>query len=196
MKIDLINRYASAFGFLAKNIITRIDGFNPYRVKKFEEDDEVSEIIFSYNNNRIEFGIEPFVKNSVLDAFINKEKEQTKIFAPPPMIDFRRGKKLTITPVKNGEIVENWGIEEWEIRMQGILIDGSSVYPTNLVNKIHKIFNYNGLIDVTGIIFGEKDIEFIYLKKIEINPVEGFDDTVRYNIEARSSKEINLNIIN
>ena len=28
-----------AFGFLAKNIITRIDGFNPYRVKKFEEDE-------------------------------------------------------------------------------------------------------------------------------------------------------------
>ena len=58
--------------------------------------------------------------------------------------------------------------------MQGILIDGSSLYPTNLVNKIHKIFNYNGLIDVTGIIFGEKDIGVYLFKKDRNKSCRGF----------------------
>nr|WP_152541902.1 DUF6046 domain-containing protein [Saccharicrinis fermentans] len=65
------------------------------------------------------------------------------------MVSFKRGKHAVITPIdRTGyEVIENFGLRSWQIRMQGILVDSDSHnYPQRLVKKITEMFELQGLM--------------------------------------------------
>lgn len=127
-------------------------------------------------------------------------EESINTFAPPPTtINFSRAKKFKITPINgnNGEVIEQWGNSQYDISIEGVLIDMKDHhYPTAAVNSLHKCFEYNGLISVSASVFKEKDIDYIYLTNISFSAVAGYPDTVRYSISARSATEVQLTLKN
>lgn len=189
ISIDLTGRFESAFGFFAKNIIPRVVKVNPFRFQNYNEGDrEFEDITLKFEDTELIFAQIPFI-NRV---------DKLNIYAPPPILSFSRSKKLIITTLNDdAEVVERWNTGAWDIRMQGLLIDMSEHnYPTKLVNQLHKLFEYNGAVDISGQQLYEKDIAYCYFKDVNIEGVVGYEDTVQYTIEARSMKNVGFTLIN
>src|SRR5690606_34207545 len=106
-------------------------------------------------------------------------------------------KNLIITPLNGDgmEVVERWNNDAWEIKMQGILIDRENHhYPTDDVEKLVRFFNYNNVIEVSGTQFYEKGIDFMYIRSIDIEGVEGFADTIKFALNARSIRDLGFKL--
>jgi hypothetical protein len=210
--IDLSGRYSSAFGFVAKNVIGRT-GFNPYLFGQYFEKDAVfkdntlkskfEDVTLKYKLHKLNFSSFPFV-NAVKAPFHvpftpNEEPPISNIVAPPPLISFSRKKKLVVTELNDGdaEVIERWNTKSWDIRMRGLLVDmNEHSYPSDLVRKIHKLFEHNDTVEVSGTQFFEKDINSIYIKDIDITGVVGYQDTVQYTIVASSIRDVNFTLTN
>ena len=198
VNIDLAGRYSSAFGFLASNIIPRVPGiFNPYRFEAYQEGDtEFEDITLAYSGITLNFASLPIAKAGLASAFTTPKTASNNIIAPPPIISFSRKKNLIITDVNdsNGfgaDVVERWNNAPWEIRMRGILIDTETHnYPTELVKIVSRLFSFGGTIDVAGTQFTEKDISYMNITSIDINPVVGFADTIQFSLTARSAIDV------
>jgi len=198
VNIDLAGRYSSAFGFLASNIIPRVPATsNPYRFETFEESDsEFEDITLSYSDIKLNFASLPIAKAGLTSAFSSPNTAPNNIIAPPPIISFSRKKNLIITNVNDSQgfgadVVERWSNAPWEIRMRGILIDTNShSYPTELIKIISRLFSFGGTIDVAGTQFTEKDINFMNITSVDINPVIGYSDTIQYSLAARSAIDV------
>ncbi len=122
----------------------------------------------------------------------------SSVFAPPPMISFRRSKnnKITIMDGSDNEVVEHYGKKAWEIRMQGIVVDMEAHdYPTEQVKDLLELFNADEILEVSGLLFEEKKIRSIYVNDIDISGVEGFADTQKYTVSARSIKPVEFSIL-
>ena len=207
--LDLTARFSAAFGssfgFAVKNIVGRV-GFNPYQFDQFKESDldkEFEDITLIYEDLTLNFASFPFVQAVKAPFHIpfskTKDPDTSDIVAPPPIISFSRGKKLTET-VLNGEdaeVVERWNTKAWDIRMRGLLVDMKEhQYPSDLIQTIHKLFEHNDMVEVSGTQFSEKDISNIIIKSITVNGVVGFKDTVQYTITARSARDVGFTLIN
>ena len=208
--LDLTGRFDSAFGFLAKNIIPRIVTKNPYRFESYEEGDpEFEDITLKYYNEEkkenitLNFASFPFVQatKSAFQTIKGKKEEEpdtSNIVAPPPLISFSREKKLVITELndQDTEVVERWNTGAWDLRMRGILVDmDEHLYPSELITKIHRLFECNEVIEVAGRQFTEKDISHMYIKNIEITGVVGYQDTIQFNITARSARNVSFTLL-
>lgn len=188
--IDLAGRYAAAFGIvkasemMAAVSLTKED--NKYQVDFFDDYNPATEDIrLRYDGEELKF-------------FSMLTGDQASVFAPPVIIDFRREKDLVETETNGDDsvIVERWGTRPWEISMQGILIDVENrQYPTDQVRKLHRIFKYNNVVEVVGVLFEEKDIDTIYFRDIQITPMEGYSDTVQFSLTASSIKEVNWSLL-
>lgn len=196
INIDLSGRYSSAFGFLFSNAIPRLPGINPYRLETFADTDpEFEDITLSYLDITLNFANSP-IKAGLLSAFTANKTALKNIIAPPPIINFSRKKNLIITDVTDStgygaNVVERWNNAPWEISMQGILIDvDTHLYPTELVKVIAKLFAYGGIIDVAGTQFSEKSISYMNITDVEINPVIGYKDTIKYSLTAFSATDV------
>jgi len=124
--------------------------------------------------------------------------DSATVFAPPLMMDFDREKDHIETETNGDDniIVERWGTRPWKITMSGILIDVENrQYPTEQVRKLHRLFKRNNVIEVVGVLFEEKDIDTIYLRNVQIRPLEGFSDSVQFSFEASSIKEVNWSLL-
>lgn len=202
--LDLIGRFDSAFGFAAKNIIGRVIKWNPYRFESLENpDEEFEDITLKYEDVTLNFAAMPFIEKNKSAFHIPLSKptgpDLSDIVAPPPLISFSRKKNLIITELegKDTEVVERFNTDTYDIRMRGILVDMKSHdYPSELVRTLHKLFDYNGIIEVSGTQFFEKDIHSIYIKEYEISGVAGFADTVQYTIVAKATSDVNTVIEN
>ena len=185
--LDLASRYGRALGIVLSSegmnqvVITKED--NKYQVETFGEATNFEEITMEYENTRL-----------VFNSFIGGE--QSTVFAPPPILSFSRSKKLIETETNGSTIAERWNTNEWEITIQGILVDiENHNYPDSQIQQIVTLFEHNDIIKVVGAQFYDKGIDSIYIDSISINPKEGYSDTVAYTLSAKSVKEVTFNLL-
>lgn len=189
--IDLTARYAAAFGITAisnkinQAVITKED--NDYNFDFYGNFNKAfDEVSFEYDGETLNFW-------EALNG------DNSGVFAPPLMLNFSREKKLIETEINGSEnvVVERWGTKPWQIDIRGILIDlENRWYPEEKISQLNKFFEHNDIIKTIGTQFFDKGIDSMYLKSVSITPVEGFADTVRFSLSARSIKEITYNLIN
>lgn len=196
--IELTGRFDAAFGFLARNIVPRSVAINPYQMQTFDEgDSEFENVTLEYqregaDTTTLNFSSFPFVRGGSNGAL-------ESIVAPPPLIEFSRDKVQVTTPINNSgdEVLEHWNTQQYNIRMRGILVDmDNHTRPSDLVTMIHRLFEYNGVIDATGTQFFELEIAYIYLKNVQINSVVGYPDTVQYTLQAKATREVGFTLLN
>lgn len=185
--LDLASRYGRALGIVLSSeginqvVITKED--NKYQVETFGETTNFEEVTMEYENTRL-----------VFNSFIGGE--QSTVFAPPPILSFSRSKKLIETETNGSTIVERWNTNEWEITIQGILVDiENHNYPDSQIQQIVTLFEHNDIIKVVGAQFYDKGIDSIYIDSITISPKEGYSDTVAYTLSAKSAKEVTFNLL-
>lgn len=197
--INLAARYGSAFGIMAVNkainqtIATRVE--NDYQIEIYADiDDAFEEIKFLYTDKT---KIKPVEKSLKFGKMLENDGSGS-IYAPPLMINFSREKNLIETNVSGSDdvVIENWGTKPWNIDMQGILIDiENRHYPSKKITELTRIFEHNDIIKVIGKQFLDKDIYSIFIRNISISPVEGFQDTIQFTINASSIKEVSWTLL-
>ncbi|CAI9429699.1 DUF6046 domain-containing protein [Candidatus Ornithobacterium hominis] len=183
--INLAERYAAAFGHVAGskmlNAVVTQEG-KDYGIELYGDYDESFEdVVLSPP------GMQEFKFSKMLEG------DFKNVFAPPLMIDFNREKQLIETEVSGSDniVVERWGTRPWQLNMRGILIDVQNRrYPEELITKLHRLFEVNNVIPVSGVQLEDKEIDTIYLNSIDINHVEGFMDTIQFSFSASSIKEV------
>ncbi|CAA0222510.1 DUF6046 domain-containing protein [Tenacibaculum maritimum] len=193
--VNLSDRFKAAFGIYAKglpidfavlnsdNTENKIDkrSFNDYDIAYYGAyDKEADTVGFEYNNQKLVF-------SDMLTG------DDSNIFAPPLIINFSREKKqMENEPSASDDIVvERWSTSPWSIDIRGILIDVKNRnYPKDKISQLNSFFNINDAVKVIGEQFYANDIDSIYFKSINITPVEGFQDTIQFNLTARSIKGV------
>lgn len=211
--VDLIARYQSAFGFVSGTLVGELEGLanaaifkagmavndakwkaaglskgNQYEMKVYEPSDwHWAEMTLKHEDTKLNF-------------FIGGLTEETEgVFAPPPLMRFRRTKNISVTVVDGGdeaEIVENFGVNSWDIDMNGLLVDmDEHGYPGAKLKELTKIFEVNDIIDVACPLLLDMGIKSIYFKEQSFEPLEGFPDTVKYTLTAKSIKPALFSLI-
>lgn len=115
------------------------------------------------------------------------------IFAPPPLITYRKVKRLVITEVNgsDAEVVERFNNGAYEIVMDGIIVDMENhVFPLSKLEQLRKLFDTNEVFDVSGDIFNALDIQSIYFMEFTPSGVQAYQDTIRFTLVCRSIKPV------
>ncbi|BBQ08158.1 DUF6046 domain-containing protein [Elizabethkingia sp. HX WHF] len=188
--INLAARYAAAFGIIAIsnkiNQVVAIKEDNKYQVEVYEDfDDTFEDVTMEYNNNKLKF-------SGMLEG------DTSSVYAPPLMMNFTREKNLIETNVSGGDsvVIERWGTKPWNIDIRGILIDTETHnYPSDKIEKLCRFFDHNDIISVVGSQFDDKNIKSIYLKSVDITPVEGFADTIQFTLKASSINPVTYTLL-
>jgi hypothetical protein len=206
--IDISERFLAGFGFLAKNIAPRLlkVGYNgKFLYGNIDVYDESShtfdELFLSGNGFDIKFGAMPFLKgdSGLLSSDASENDVIDRVFAPPPMVSFSRSKKIKTTSITDSdvEVIENFGNGSWSIKIQGILIDMENhVYPSKWVKTLNKVLEVNKPYEVASDIFADHGIQWIYFTNIESTGVQGFEDTWKFSLTARSIKPVEFQLKN
>lgn len=190
--IDIAGRWKSALGYgKAVPFLTPepmpINQISLYGdAKAYSAGDMTFEDILLENkeaNINLHFGAKMITKSGALG----------EIFAPPPMVAWRKVKNLIITPIDgtDGEVVERYGDNAWDIRMQGLLVDMENhEFPLGRLEQLRKMFETSDHFKIASDIFNALGIANVYFYDIDIAGIAGFKDTVTYNLGARSIKPI------
>lgn len=207
--IDISERFFAGFGFLAKNIAPRLlkVGYNGKfiygNIDVYSKSSRTfDELYLSGNGFDIKFGAMPFLSGNfgLLSGVINKDQVTDNVFAPPPMISFSKAKKLGITEVNNSdtEVIEGYAGGSWIIKIQGILVDMENhVYPSKWIKALNQIFDKQKKpYEVASDIFADHDIDTIYFTNIESSGIQGFEDTWKFTLTARSLKRVEFELKN
>lgn len=212
--VDLFARYQSAFGFAVGvamgtaegmlngglfkagivyndarwKIATELKGDKNFSLETYKPTDwKFAEVVMKHEGKEMNF------------AFGSLTAETENIFAPPPLMRFRRTKNISVTVVDGGdeaEIVENFGMNSWDIDMNGILVDmDEHAYPGEKVKELSEFFAVNDIIDVACPLMLDMGIKSIYFKEQSFEPVEGYPDSVKYTITAKSIKPALFSLI-
>lgn len=199
--INLAARYAAAFGIVAVSnaintaVITREE--NKYDVDVYEDlDPAFEDVRFSYD-------LPPDANGEIKTVYLKfsamlENDGNGSIYAPPLMVNFSKPKNLIETPISGGDgvVVERWGTKPWNVDIKGVLIDVENrTYPTNKIKELNDFFEQNSVIKVVGLQFSDKNIDSIYLKDISITPIEGFQDTIQFALQASSIKEVSYTLL-
>ncbi|MDE5424027.1 DUF6046 domain-containing protein [Ancylomarina sp. DW003] len=215
--IDLANRFQNAFGFVAKNALGKTEGIGfsnsglYHNINFFDgktEEFEVLELIQSgtEGGSVLRFGAFPFIGGNygiLEDTGIDKPTKKslsgdTDWFAPPPILSFSRGKNIKTTAINgsDGEVIESYGLKSWDIQMQGLIIDmNKHHYPADKLKKIREVFELGTQFNVESSIFAELDISCLYFTKLSgLSGVEGYEDTWKYTLSAKSIKPIEFSL--
>lgn len=190
--IDLVARYAAAFGMMAVGKL--IDKYTPNEKADVDFGFEVNpQMSGNYENSELEIpGLERLIFNAVLHG------EQGILFAPPLLMSFTQDKSLIETEVNDDDpiVVERWGTKPWDITINGLLIDlKNRIYPTDEIRRLNQNWKYNGVVKVVGMQFEELDIDSIYFRSISFTRVEGYADTIQFSINASSIKAVNFTLL-
>lgn len=206
--INISERFLAGFGFLAKNIAPRLlkVGYNGKfmygNIDVYEESSRTfDELYLSGNGFNIKFGAMPFLSGNfgLLSGMISENETKDKVFAPPPMISFNRSKNIKTTEITNSdvEVIENFGNKSWSIKIQGILVDMENhAYPSKWVKTLNDIFKENEPYEVASDIFADHGIQWIYFTNIESSGIQGFEDTWKFTLTARSIKPVEYQLKN
>jgi hypothetical protein len=189
--IDIIQRFGVAFGQLQQRVTNNLLGFNYSLPENFTEEETVAgspffdEVSLHYN-----------------DAAGNAKAYTIDL---PPMIDLKMTKRINTTSlneaivggksVGGGEVVESMGNQNWDITFRGLLVDMKDhKRPLDQVQKIVNVVKINDIFGVTCRYFNKVGISQLYIKDISLPPLEGFQDTQPFIIEARSYAPATLQI--
>ncbi len=204
MKIDFAGRYKSAFGVVPNRVSKRLekDGFgevmrNPssgYELKSdvyfFDNKATFDEITLRNDDKEYFFGFKGF--SEMEDGNYNT------VFAAPPMLSFSRSRRTVITPIDHSdtEDIEVYSTNPYEIQMKGLLIDMENHnFPIDKLETINEIFEESVVWDVDSEILQALGIVSIWIKRISIGFIEGFEDTISYNMTVRAIKPIEFQLL-
>lgn len=124
-------------------------------------------------------------KNSILT------KKGSGIFAAAPMLKFTRKKKIAATAVAGSDnvVVESFGLEPWDITMNGILVDlDTHNFPSAKVQRLRQLFETPEIFDVEACqVMADLEIHALYFDGIkDLQVLEDYPDTVKYELSAKS----------
>lgn len=195
MKFDFTGRVKAAFGFVAATTATRL------AQEAFGDVTAVSDLnVGVYLNNREATFDEVTLYNgseSYHFAYKSLAEQYSEVFATPPMLSLRRAKKLVITPVDNSdiEVVERYGTEPYEITWRGLLIDMENhEFPIDKMEAINLLFEVNREWMVSSEILRKVGILSVYVRDMQIDFVEGFEDTIAYTMTLRQIKPVEFQL--
>ena len=182
LTIDLYGRFSSAFGYVAANIRTRTQPHGtPSGVEVYVADATFADLkLKSAKDGKVyEF------RNTILSDTDNG------IFAPPPMLKFDRSKKITATAIAGSDnvVVEDFGIEQWTITMDGLLVDMEKhQYPTAKMQRFRQLFETPDTFDVLECqVMTDLGINALYFESVkDLAVVDNYPDTVKYKLSAKS----------
>ena len=193
--IDLVARYAAAFGMMASgNFIEKV----------FIEKNENKSYSFQtypvqpLGNEGVEYSKLEIPGVDVLEFNAILEGKKGTVFAPPLLFGFSQEKNLVETEVNDDEpvVIERWGTKPWDITIEGLLIDFKNrTYPSEDIERLNKTWQYNGVVKAIGKQFREKGIDTIYFRSIVFTLLTGYQDTVKFNINASSIKAVNFTLL-
>lgn len=216
--VDILERYKGGFDFVAGAIAANAQGLlnrgifaaalsineAQYKARKKGQTDQAYKLeIYSapeYSFSDIELKYEKkIVKFGFFDIKGLMEGD-SDIIAPPPLVRFKRTKNIAVTVIDDGdeaEIVENFGMNSWDIEITGLLIDMKNHhYPQQAMKEMASFFEINDIIEVTSMLFNDLGIHSLWFKEQTIDPVEGFPDTVKFTLTAKSIKPAEFSILN
>lgn len=207
---DVLKRYQSGFGFsgaaaanlegvVNRGIFTAGIAYNEkllskqqrkkrdYKVELYSNEYTFADMELVYGDRRLKFGFGSLVSGD------------GSVFAPPPLISFKRSKNVGITVIDErdeAEIVENFSINSWDIDMKGLIIDlDEHAYPQSRLKDFRKFFEINDVIEVHSALFNDLGIHSLWFKEQDVEPLPAFPDTIKYSIVAKSIKPAEFSII-
>jgi hypothetical protein len=127
---------------------------------------------------------------SITDAY-------SDVFATPPMLSLKRGKKLTVTAIDHSDIVvvERYATEPYEIGWRGLLIDMENHrFPLEKMKQMNAIFEVNGVWNVASEILQAVDVHAVFIKDIAFEFVEGYEDTISYTMTTQAIRPIEYDL--
>lgn len=200
MNFDFSTRYQTAFGFSPGQLVNLgIEaGFD--RQIKARHDTTFEAQTYSFDKN-------PALEDLTLTAdgigefyFAYREfgEQYSEVFATPPMLSFRREKRLVITPLDNTdvEVIERYSTSPYIITMCGLLIDMEEhVFPKDKLEDLNNFFEANTIWKASSEILEAINVFALVIQDIDLSFVEGFEDTVSYQITARASKTLEYQLI-
>lgn len=195
MKFDFTGRVQAAFGFVAATTATRLVQTAFGDVVK-QSDLNVGVYLMSrevtFDEVTLRSGEEKYYF-----AYRPIGEQYSEVFATPPMLSLKRAKKLVITPIDNSdiEVVERYGTEPWEITWRGLLIDMENhEFPIDKMEAINRIFEANREWMVDSEILQRVGVLALYVRDIQIDFVEGYEDTIAYTMITRSIRPVEFQI--
>lgn len=196
MKGNLGDRFKMAFGFVAAKMST------PLTAKGFEaevEQPKNSQVLLW--DDKTKFDEVKLYRDKIEFDFAFREiaEEYDTVFATPPMLSFSRQKKLIVTSIDNVddiEVVERYNTSPYDIDWKGLLIDmDNHTFPADKLKKLNEIFKFNGIWNVSSEIFDALEITAIYIQEVQIDFVEGFEDTIAYSFKMRAIKDLEYQLL-
>lgn len=200
--IDLYSRYQRAFGFVAKLGFTEAQkalaraSMDMYESPMYNQNNGGEMALYERGDSTFaNFELENSNTNTKIKFAITENFELLDgVLAPPPMVSFSANKTIINTLIDNSdfEVVESFGSQSYDITIDGILVDVENHwYPSELIKQVHKLFKINGTYKVVGQQFADLEIEEIYFKTLsELSMIEGFNDTVKYKLNAKAIKPV------
>ena len=193
---NLGDRYKAAFGFVAAKMSTSLTA------KGFEEEvqqPQSSQILLW--DNKTKFDEVKLYRDKIEFDFAFREiaEEYNTVFATPPMLSFSRQKKLIVTSIDNVddiEVVERYNTAPYDIDWKGLLIDMENhTFPADKLKHLNEIFKFNGIWNVSSEIFDALEITAVYISEVQIDFVEGFEDTIAYSFKMRAIKDLEYQLL-
>ncbi|MEO6176777.1 MAG: DUF6046 domain-containing protein [Flavobacterium circumlabens] len=193
---NLGDRFKMAFGFTTTKMSTVLaeKGFEaeveqPQNSQILLWDDKTKFDEVKLYRDKIEFDF----------AFRQVAEEYDTVFATPPMLSFSRQKKLIITSIDNVddiEVVERYNTSPYDIEWKGLLIDMiNHTFPADRLKQLNEIFKFNGIWNVSSEIFDALEITAVYIQEVQIDFVEGFEDTIAYSFKMRAIKDLEYQLL-
>jgi hypothetical protein len=195
----ITDRYNSAYGYKATKILARLSNLGIIKPSGYMNlhrydpvDSAYAEMIFesSHDGDVYRFGVDELEKGSPALPFRDRKPDERLYIAPPPMVSFSREKLVNVTAIDNHpqgcEVIEDFGMRPYRIRMQGILIDSvERQAPIVLMQAVHKMFEAPGTYKVSGDLFHFLGItEVFFNSNFAIDFVEGYVDTIKFSVNA------------
>lgn len=216
VNIDLLSRYQSAFGYVARKGIsvlgdsvasiaqaTALQEARAAWMRNWMSVNypsiyigDTGEDLTLYERGDASFA-EMVLKNDKSGVTVRFAVSETlealdDVLAPPPMVSFERSKNIKTTIIDNSdyEVVESFGTKQWDITFNGIIVDFKNHwYPGDLMKQVKQLFEVNDTFKITGTVFDDLDIREIYFTDLsDFSFVEGFNDTMKFKLKARSIK--------
>lgn len=200
MIFDFAGRYSTAFGFTPGHISNKLIEVGFDRAIKQHHDTNFRTSMFVFDSNT-HFDEVMLYNDSEEYLFAYREltEDYGEVFATPPILSLRRAKNLVITPLDNSdiEVVERYSTEPYQITFKGLLIDMEEHnFPLDKLETLNRIFEVNSIWKVSSEILAAVGVDSIIIQDVNIEFVEGYEDTIAYTFVARATKSIEYQLIN
>jgi hypothetical protein len=194
--IDLQKRFKDAFGFVANNATGRAAGIGlngnlfytrPAQInaETVQEREPVSNYDAPVYQGELTYDVLTFSHPQL------GERELELVV----MLDLKRQKQLTVTQINQqqevnlpqGEVVENWAIAPWTIRLKGLVVDmEAKQYPLQEVKRLNTLFSLNDTIECSSELLTALHIYHVYLTDFGFVRENAFPDSQAFTLTMKS----------